>query len=158
MNAQILTFFQRREPNDLIPIVLRRSPRPCSDYVKMPIAKQWFSVVRTIKNPKEKEDSSVTIEPKDFRKFGQYKFVRFDNGQVKFCVTTDMFQRHKDIVDEHPEWKPISAGKIQVSDGRWNIADSGSTSANLSWLEDDEDVIQKNLGDKFRRDPNLMPW
>jgi hypothetical protein len=124
----------------------------------MPIAKQWFSVVRNIKDPKEKECSTVNIEPKDFRDVGQYKFVRFSNDQVKFCVTTDMNETHKRIVDSQPDWTPVSAGKIFVRNGCWNIVEKGSWSAKLGGLDDDKNAIQKNLGGDFLYDSDLQSW
>ena len=100
----------------------------------------------------------MSITPENFRSVGQYKFVRFDNDKVAFCVTTDLSQTHKRIVEDNPQWNPTSAGKIFVRNGRWNIDERGSWSAKLGGLDDDVNLVQKALGGDFLFDPDLQSW
>lgn len=100
----------------------------------------------------------MSITPKDFRSIGQYKYVRFANDKVVFCVTTDVSQTHRRLVDEYPELIPVSAGKIQVNNGRWNVSEKGSYSAKIGWGADDEDAIQNELGNNFVFDYDMLSY
>ena len=99
-----------------------------------------------------------SIEPKDFEDFGLYKFVRFDNGKVLFCSAIILWINHQTLVLENPEMKPVSSGKIRVTNGGWNIVERGSFTAKLHGLEDDQEVVEKNIGDVLVYDEDIMPW
>lgn len=87
----------------------------------------------------------MTINPEQFDDLWGYKYVCFEGGIVLFLDAGDYFANHIDIVKEHPELKPLSAGTIKVDYKHWYICDGGSKTANLSRLETDEETIGKVL-------------
>ena len=98
----------------------------------------------------------MTVEPKDFESHGRYKYVRFEDGKVLFSDAGQFFVNHIDVVKSRKGHKAISAGTIKVKDGKWVIVESGSLSAKLDRLDDDEDHILKALCSLFTYDIEVM--
>jgi hypothetical protein len=86
---------------------------------------------------------------------GDYKYVRFEDGHISWSWCGNCV-RHKDLVDDRPNVKPISAGKIRVIDKRWVCVGKGGTSAGLHSLDDDDEKIQEWIGSEYVEDIDVM--
>lgn len=98
------------------------------------------------------------IKPEDFEDCWGYKYVRFADGRVLFCDSTDLGSSHKQIVAEYTAAPPFSAGMIKVRNKKWAITDGGSTTANLPRRESDEKFIARELGPEFEYDIEVSYW
>jgi hypothetical protein len=87
----------------------------------------------------------MSIRPNEFEFSWRYKYVTFEDGTVLFCDAASTSHSHKQLVDERPDLKPISAGQIRVRGKGWIISDYGSMTAHLSWKATDDAVIDKFL-------------
>lgn len=87
----------------------------------------------------------MSIKPEDFDDVWGYKYVCFEGGTVLFLDAGDYCVNHIDVVNEHPELKPVSAGVIKVNNKHWYISEGGSRTAKLPQLETDEETIGKVL-------------
>ena len=96
------------------------------------------------------------VDPKDFESVWGYKYVRFADGRVLFCDSTDTGMSHKKIVEAYDKAPPVAAGLIKVKRKRWAIESGGSTTAKLDRLESDEKFIQKELGPEFTHDVEVV--
>jgi hypothetical protein len=85
------------------------------------------------------------LEPSEFKKSWEYKYVRFADGKVLFCDSCAMCMSHQALVKEYPQSEPVSAGKIQVSRGKWCLSGYGSDTAHLTHLSDDDDILTELL-------------
>lgn len=92
------------------------------------------------------------VDRRDFKRSWEYKYVRFADGTVLFCDASAMGMSHKALVVGYPLSKPVSAGKIQVRDGKWCLSGYGSDSANLGHDNADEDALKALLADQLELD------
>lgn len=110
----------------------------------------------------------MIIHPSQFQEFWGYKYVRFSDGNVRFCDAASYCDSHKGIVDEyrHPIMPgdplggqavpPFSAGKIRVRGKKWRIVEGGSTTLRLSRRDSDEKYIDRYLSQfGFHFDPEI---
>ena len=87
----------------------------------------------------------MSIKPEEFEEYWGYKYVCFEDGTVLFCDAASTSHSHKQLVDERPNLKAISAGKIKVREKKWQMGEGGSMTAKLPSLAGDEAMIDKVL-------------
>ena len=92
--------------------------------------------------------SEIDIERTEMKtpdKFDEYdllKYVRFMDGEVKFC---SVGISHLSLCDESNRSAVVSAGTIAVKLKTWRIYDHGSMTLKVSISHDDREVIGKVL-------------
>ena len=84
----------------------------------------------------------MKVSPDKFDEFEIYKYVRFADGDVRFCHNPT---EHRQLCEESDKFPPVSAGIIAVTKKTWYIWDRGSTTLRLHSLNDDEEAIGKVL-------------
>jgi hypothetical protein len=86
--------------------------------------------------------NEMRVTPDKFDEFEIYKYIRFVNGEVHFCLFS---MEHRQLQEEFDNLSPMSAGVIAVKKKSWRIFDRGSITLKIGSLDDDEDVIGKVL-------------
>lgn len=84
----------------------------------------------------------MRITPDKFDEFELYKYVRFADGDVRFCHYST---EHCQLCDESNRSTIVSAGTIAVRLKTWRIFDHGSITLKVSSSPDDEEVIGRVL-------------